>query len=201
MDRSDLKSECRNPDGSAGMGSGPMPRCVFTCLQGGMALGSLGWGSVAAKFGVRAALVAASAALVLTVPLALRYTLKSGEALNLSPAGKWPEPEISPDASADSTAVLVTVEYQIDPERKDEFASEMRKMEHIRRRDGALQWGLFIDPAGPGKYLEEFFVETWLEHRRQHERFTVSDQELQQRILALHTGAEPPRVTHYLAAD
>ena len=38
-----------------------------------------------------------------------------------------------------------------------------------------------------------------LEHLRQHERFTVSDQEVQQRIVAMHKGATVPPVTHYLA--
>jgi quinol monooxygenase YgiN len=93
------------------------------------------------------------------------------------------------------------VEYEIDPKRVEEFVAEMQKMEAIRRRDGALQWGLFIDPSGPGKYLEEFLVESWLEHLRQHERFTVSDQQVQQRVFDLHIGAEPPRVTHYLAEE
>lgn len=177
-------------------------RCLAVYLlvfQGGMALGSVGWGVLAANAGVRRALICAGAGLLLTVALALRYPLRAGAVLNLRPAGKWPEPEISPGPSSNATPVLVTVEYEIDPNRVDEFTSEMKKMEEIRRRDGAFQWGLFIDPAGAGKYLEEFLVETWVEHLRQHERFTVSDQRVQDRILALHRGPEPPRVTHYLA--
>jgi len=169
--------------------------------QGGMALGSLGWGVLAARWGVRRALMCASASLLLSIVLASRYSLTPGAPLNLQPAGKWPVPEISPDPSEDNTPVLVTVEYEIDPNRTEEFVADMQEMEAIRRRDGALQWGLFIDPTGPGRYLEEFLVESWLEHMRQHERFTVSDQQVQQRTLELHIGAEPPRVTHYLAEE
>jgi MFS family permease len=169
--------------------------------QGGMALGSLGWGVLAATEGVRRALICASGGLLLSIVLASRYPLTRGAPLNLHPAGKWPVPEISPDPSADNTPVLVTLEYEIDPNRIEEFVAEMQEMEAIRRRDGALQWGLFIDPAGPGRYLEEFLVESWLEHMRQHERFTVSDQQVQQRIFELHIGAEAPRVTHYLAEE
>jgi quinol monooxygenase YgiN len=97
--------------------------------------------------------------------------------------------------------VSVTVQYEVDRERVEEFISEMRRMEAIRRRDGALQWHLFIDPAGPGRYVEEFLVESWLEHLRQHERFTVSDQEVLQRIMAMHRGATAPRVNHFLAVE
>lgn len=170
-------------------------------FQGGMALGSLGWGVLAETQGVRWALAGASAGLLLSMVLASRYSLKEGVALNLSPAGKWPTPEISPEMWAENSPVLVTVQYEIDRERVEEFVSEMQQMEAIRRRDGALQWGLFLDPAGPGVYLEEFLVESWLEHLRQHERFTVSDQQVQQRILTMHKGAAAPRVTHYLAVE
>lgn len=179
-------------------------RCLavyLLVLQGGMALGSFGWGALASAAGVRRALICASIGLLLSIVLAPRYSLKAGLALNLRSAGKWPTPEISPDSSWQNTPVLVTIRYEIDPKSVEEFTSEMAKMETIRRRDGALQWGLFIDPSGPGRYLEEFFVESWLEHLRQHERFTVSDQQVQQRILALHKGPEPPHVTHYLAKE
>jgi MFS family permease len=170
-------------------------------FQGGMAVGSVGWGVIAEAGGYRWALAGASAGLLLSLALAFRYSLKQGLALNLKPAGKWPTPEISPDTLAEGTPVLVTVQYEIDRERVEDFVSEMRRMEAIRRRDGALQWGLFIDPSGPGRYVEEFLVDSWLEHLRQHERFTVSDQEVQQRILAMHKGATAPRVTHYLAVE
>ena len=47
--------------------------------------------------------------------------------------------------------------------------------------------GLFVDVTDPGRYLEEFLVESWLEHLRQHERVTVSDREVQERV-DLHVG-------------
>jgi hypothetical protein len=49
-------------------------------------------------------------------------------------------------------------------------------------------------------YLEEFVVESWLAHLRQHERMTISDLEVQRRIRATHLGPDAPRVTHYIAA-
>ena len=54
----------------------------------------------------------------------------------------------------------------------------MKAVERIRRRDGAIQWGLFEDAANPGRYVESFLVENWAEHLRQHERITVSDRAL-----------------------
>ncbi len=179
-------------------------RCLAVYLlifQGGMAVGSFGWGLLAQHAGVRWALVWAGVGLMLTVALARRYALQPGLALNLTPAGNWPEPEISPDQSPAETPVLVTIEYEIDPAQTDEFVSGMGKMEQVRRRNGALQWGLFTDATRPGRQLEEFLVESWIEHLRQLERFTAADKIVEDRILALHKGAEPPRVTHYMAEE
>lgn len=75
----------------------------------------------------------------------------------------------------------------------------MAQMHRIRRRDGASQWGLFVDATDPWRYLEEFVVESWLEHLRQHERVTVSDHEVQELVRSFHTGPELPRVSHYVS--
>jgi hypothetical protein len=100
---------------------------------------------------------------------------------------------------ADRGPVLVTVEYVIDPAQAAEFARAMQALRVIRLRDGALRWGLWADTTKPGRYLESFVVESWLEHLRQHERITAADR-LQQAVAhGFHRGPEPPRVTHYVA--
>ena len=97
--------------------------------------------------------------------------------------------------------MLVTVEYSIDPVTAREFARAMQLMRRIRRRDGAIRWGLFEDAATPGRYIETFVVESWAEHLRQHERVTVSDREIEARAFAFHLGEDPPKVTHWIASD
>lgn len=170
-------------------------------FQGGLAIGSIAWGVLATRLGLRAALVIAGTALLLTVPLAMTHSLKRGQRLDVDLIAQWPEPQFSPGLQQQSAPVLVTVEYQIAPERYEEFRREMAGLELFRRRNGALQWGLFADPRIPGTYLEEFLVESWLEHERQHERVTVSDAQLQDRIWALHAGAGRPRVVHFFAEE
>jgi hypothetical protein len=93
---------------------------------------------------------------------------------------------------------LVTVEYQIEPADAEAFARRMRALGNIRLRDGALRWGLWADAAQPGRYLESFVVESWLQHLRQHERTTAADREVQALAHAFHRGEGPPRVTHFL---
>ena len=45
-------------------------------------------------------------------------------------------------------------------------------MRRIRLRDGAMQWGLFVDSSDHSSYTEVFLVKSWIEHLRQHERGT-----------------------------
>lgn len=170
-------------------------------FQGSMALGGVIWGALASRLGVHAALAAVGACLLLTIPLSVGLSLKSGQDLNFSMAASWPVPPIPVESPEASGPVLVTVQYQIDPQRLTEFRSVMRSMEAFRRRDGALQWGLFADPTAPGFYIEEFLVESWLDHERQHQRVTLSDQRLHDRVWALHKGVDAPRVSHYLADE
>ena len=101
----------------------------------------------------------------------------------------------------DHGPVLVTVEYSIDPgARRANSPAPCERCVDSAAGDGAIRWGLFEDAEKPGRYIETFVVESWAEHLRQHERMTVSDRELEVTAFAFHLGAEPPRVTHWIAA-
>jgi MFS family permease len=169
-------------------------------FQGGLAGGSVLWGAVAKHSGIRPALVSAALGLALAVLLGLRYSLPAVNTLNLSQASLSPEPVLMAGTNTGGP-VLVTVLYRIPTEDAEEFVHRIAKLEVIRRRDGATQWGLFRDGSDADLYLEEFIVESWLEHLRQHERITVSDLEIQRAVLALHLGPDAPRVIHYVAAE
>jgi MFS family permease len=168
-------------------------------FQGGTALGSLVWGAVAGRVGISSTLVAAGVGLIISAATAFVFPLRGNDSLDLKPAADWPEPSISSELDIGKGPTFVTVEYRIDPLDTEEFVRAMADIHRVRLRDGALQWGLFVDAADPGRFLEEFVVESWLEHMRQHERVTVSDRELQERIRSLHMGPEPPHVTHYIS--
>ena len=104
------------------------------------------------------------------------------------------------DPSPDDGPVLVTIEYHVDPARGRDFERSMGELRRIRRRDGAIRWGLWADPAMPGRFLESFVVVSWIEHMRQHERITKADRAVQAVAQAFHRGPKPPVVTHYIHA-
>jgi quinol monooxygenase YgiN len=94
---------------------------------------------------------------------------------------------------------MVTLEYQVDPADAAAFGAVMQLTRAARLRQGALSWGLFRDTAVPGRYVEYFVDENWLEHQRRLERFTAADAELREQRLAFHRGSEPPRLRRYVA--
>lgn len=170
-----------------------------TVFFGSMSLGSLVWGQVASVFGIPAALLAAAAGAVLVLPVTLRWKLGQGEGLDLAPSMHWPAPAVATGLEGDRGPVMVTVEYRIEPARSAEFVAVMTAFADERRRDGAFAWGLFEDAAEPGRFVEYFLVESWLEHQRQHERTTRSAADVQAGARAFHIDPAGPVVRHLIA--
>ncbi|OLC56073.1 MAG: hypothetical protein AUH92_00835 [Acidobacteria bacterium 13_1_40CM_4_69_4] len=170
-------------------------------LFGGMAGGSALWGAVATHAGLRAALILAGSGTLLGIPATARFRLPRGEASDLAPSRHWPAPVVAGEPQGDRGPVLITVDYRIDPASIEDFARAMRDVRRIRLRDGAFRWDLLSDPGDPGRYVESFLVESWIEHLRQHERITVADREVEERARRYHLGPGPPAVCHFIARD
>jgi predicted MFS family arabinose efflux permease/quinol monooxygenase YgiN len=170
-------------------------------LQGGMTVGSALWGVVASHAGVTTGLLFAALGLLVGLAAALRYHLIAGEGFDLTPSLHWPEPSLSMvnETDLDRRPVLVTIEYRIDPAQSGEFLEAMNKVRPVRRRDGAIRWDLFRDASDPGRYVESFVAESWVEHLRQHERVTMADRVVEEEVRTFHIGSEPPLVSHFIA--
>ena len=170
-------------------------------LMGGAAAGSLLWGQVAAMLHVKGAVIAAAVFGLLALLLTRRLSVEGGADLDFTPAPARAAAEPAQAVGADEGPVMVTLEYQIDVSRAAEFAEVMQRTRRARLRQGALSWGLFRDVSVPGRYVEYFVDENWLEHQRRLERFTAFDADLREQRLAFHLGPEPPLLRRYVADD
>ena len=169
-------------------------------LMGGAAAGSLLWGQVASWLDVRSAVIAAALFGVIVLALTRRVSVEGGAEIDFTPATpSRGAPEPAQDIGAEEGPVMVTLEYQIDPARADDFAKVMQRTRRARLRQGALSWGLFRDVAQPGRYIEYFVDENWLEHQRRLERFTATDAGLRDERMAFHIGPELPALSRYVA--
>jgi MFS family permease len=168
-------------------------------LMGGSAAGAALWGQVASRSDVPTALIAAAVLGPLMLALT-RHLRLGGEAdEDLSPVAATPVPVPAIAFEPEEGPVMVTVEYLIEPAQSPAFHEVMQETRRARLRQGALSWGLFRDTAVPGRYIEYFVDESWIEHQRRLERFTAADIGLRERRLAFHRAGESPRVTRYLA--
>jgi MFS family permease len=170
-----------------------------TVFFGAMTLGSAAWGEVASVMGLPMAHYLAATGALLAIALTWRWKLQTGAGLDLTPSMHWPTPASAEDLEESTGPVLVTVEYRIAVKDRRAFLTALERVASERRRDGAYAWGIFEDAAEPGRFVETFLVESWLEHLRQHERVTRADRLLQERVqrLLLH----PEKVTHLITAD
>ncbi len=165
--------------------------------QGSVTVGSTLWGFGADHASVRAALLVSAIGLAVSVLLQFPLRLPN-TAVDLSKWNHWATPKMFEEQRTDLGPVLISVKYVIDPAKAPDFLNEIYKYQRIRRRDGATRWGIYYDTEAPNVYLETFVVDSWLEHQRQHDRFTVEDHELEKRVLSY--ALEPTKVKHYIHA-
>jgi hypothetical protein len=168
-------------------------------FQGGLAAGSALWGAVAARAGIRPALLWAGLGIIGTVAVGLVAKLPD-TTMDVSPWNHWKMPAIVDDIRPefDAGPVLVTVEYRVNDDRTDEFLQAIHEYGRVRRRDGAVRWGVYRDLEEADRYVETFVVSSWAEHLRQHERVTNADRAVEDRLRTSLTVA--PSVRHLVSA-
>jgi len=168
---------------------------------GCMALGAALWGQIAQATSIAGALSIAAAGALLAIPLTWRARLGQGEGLDLAPATSWADPVVAPDAGAvpDRGPVVVSIRYEIPMAATDAFLAALHEVADERRRDGAYRWGVYQDASEPRFWTELFYLPSWAEHLRQHERATVHDADAHARARAFHAGEGEPVVSHLLA--
>ena len=167
-------------------------------FYGSMTLASFVWGGLGEIVELRNVFFVAAACALVAIPLTARWQLQTAAGINFTPSLHWPEPVFSAHMSKDAGPVMVTVEYRTSREFREEFLSEVAVLEGERRRDGAYAWGIYQDTTDECRFVEVFFVGSWLEHLRQHHRVTNADRENELRIR--QRLSEPATVSHYIAA-
>lgn len=178
-------------------------------FQGGLALGSVLWGSIAEHSGTPIALLCAAGGFAGTFPFVRRFRiLRGGIPDTTQHQYKRAAPELAPFPEADSDAsdpaqagpVRIFIFYRISIENYAEFTRAIHQLRRVRLRDGALRWGIYRDAADPTLLNETFIMESWLDYLRSRERVTAADERIRERVWALHQDANPPRISYQVYA-
>ena len=169
-------------------------------LNGGLAVGSVIWGSMANTFGIPITLSVASLALCVTILAKKRYNTTLLDNLDFTPSGDhWSlPPDLSIALPQNDNQVLITIDYKIDPNLSNEFEKIMRELGRILKSEGMTYWELFQDTTDIGHYIEIRIADTWTDHMRQHERVTKNVQIMEDKIRLLLKDGPKPTISHYI---
>lgn len=170
----------------------------LTVMSGALTLGSAIWGKVAALTSLPVAHGVAAAGALLTAVLLGGWKLQTAADVDLTPSMHWPEPAMLVDVENERGPVLVTIEYRIRLDDRVAFLRAIAKLAGERRRDGAFEWDVFEDVSQPGRFVEIFMLDSWLEHLRQHLRVTHADRAYQETVNRFSVDG-PPKVTHFIS--
>ena len=159
--------------------------------------GSAFWGYIAGRQGTHFSLISAAISTA-ACPILVLISRLPDTPVDLGAWDHWGKPMLVGEVDPSQGPVLVTVEYEVDSKKADEFLEALHKFARVRRRDGASRWGVYRDTEHPSHYVETFIVESWAEHMRQHQRLTRGDRDLEENVRRFET--KPVRVRHFIYA-
>jgi MFS family permease len=159
--------------------------------------GSAFWGYIAGRQGTHFSLITAAIGTAVC-PILVLISRLPDTPVDLGAWDHWGKPMLVGEVDPSQGPVLVTVEYQVEPTKADEFLEALHKFARVRRRDGASRWGVYRDTEHPTHYVETFIVESWGEHLRQHERLTRGDRDLEENVGRFES--KPIKVRHFIYA-
>jgi MFS family permease len=165
-------------------------------FQGGLALGSVVWGTIAQRSSTRVALICAAVGMACSLPFMQRIHILKGAPPDLTPyESKRPLPGFAAMSDPAAGPVRISVDYRISQENYAAFTQAIHLLEGVRLRGGAVRWGVYRDAADAEHLNETFIMESWLDFMRSRERMTAADHAIRARVQALHHAEEPPRIS------
>jgi MFS family permease len=178
------------PDWVRGRGLAIVQLTFMLAFAGGAAF----CGALATSQGVPATLALAGVCVAATAILTLRFPLEVAEGVDVRVV-EQPEPFVPVTLALDDGPVLLSVEYRIEETTRLESSALLHRLGQMRRREGAVQWGLYCDPNDPARLVETFRVTSWSEHLRGATRRIRTDADIVDSVRALHTGESEPTLT------
>ena len=168
-------------------------------IMGGSAAGAALWGTVADRAGLDASLLASAVLGIVLMLLTRRVSVQHRDAHDPSPLGGATQPVPAIEVGAQQGPVMVTIEYAVPEARLPEFHELMRRTRQARLRLGALSWGLYRDTDRSDRYVEYFADESWQDHLRRLDRFTLADVELRDLRRSFYPEGSTPLSRRYVA--
>jgi MFS family permease len=169
--------------------------------QASLAAGSALWGLMASWAGIRMALAASAATMLLLYVLLRRFRVEMGGEADVLPRVQLPDIAIAVEPLPDDGPVLIQIEYWIDSQHRKAFLRAIEVVGPTRRRSGATSWRVFRDLEDPERFVERYVVASWADYLRQRARMTMADSELQDKARQFQRAGLPIRISRLIGAD
>lgn len=166
-------------------------------IQGGVAIGSWGWGRLTDAAGVEIALLV-SAVLMLLSPVLGLWLRMPRIGAHGQDVEMLADPEVRLALTERSGPLVVEIEYRVAPENARAFHNVMQDVQLFRQRNGAYGWSIARNIGDPELWTERYHCPTWLDYLRQRNRSTQSERALDRQAVAFHIGPEPVRIRRML---
>jgi Transmembrane secretion effector len=169
-----------------------------SAITGGIAIGAVVWGAVAARYGLALSLTVSGVCVIATVVLGMISPLPRGDAEGQDAVELGNELNVSLELTMRSGPVVIEVEYDVDPARAREFYDVMRRVQKIRQRNGGFNWTISRDIAQPQIWLERYHCPTWGDYLRMRSRYTLADSAIQSEADGYNRTGQGTRVRRWL---
>ena len=173
----------------------------LVAVQASLAVGSVLWGTLASAAGTHIALASSAILMFVLNVLNRRVRVAMGNEADVTPAVQLPDLAIAVEPLPDDGPVLIQIEYDVAVEQREEFLRAIHAVEPTRRRNGATSWRVFRDIAEDGHYVERYIINSWAEYVRLRTRMTMSDRQLQDRVVELQRPDVPIRVSRLIGVS
>jgi MFS family permease len=165
--------------------------------QGGIAIGGLAWGALAAFTGFEYTLLLAALLVCFNLVIAGPLSIDFIKSLDVEPGVPQPEPAFAKALDLDDGPIAEVVEIAVDQEERSQFLKLARDLRLAYLRNGASSVRLSESLADRSVFRLETVATTWQEYLLLKRRLTKTELEILDRLLQLHSGKEA-ETYHYI---
>lgn len=165
---------------------------------GSVSSGSILWGLLAEQVGLSTTLGVAAVLMMVTAILGLMMPLPKLSASDVSAAPINSFWAMSSHLTVDAEGpIVISYDYRVAPELKEDFMENILNLGSVRRRNGAYQWGIYEDIENTTIIKEQFIVSSRSEFQEANSRMSKADQEIFSKVIECTMNKEEPSKRYF----
>nr|WP_087575646.1 MFS transporter [Sphingomonas sp. CDS-1] len=152
-------------------------------IAGGLAFGSVLWGSIAHEMGVANAVLISGIAIFM-VPLLFHRLRLTDVTDSHTPAVELGDLDVAVPLQGRSGPIAIEIEYDVNPESVVEFYHVMMEVERVRARNGAHDWFMARNISDERLWVERFQCPSWHDYLRLRDRNSQAEIDVMRQAIA-----------------